>query len=146
VSRLFCLPTSIPAGPDGLGAATAEENTVNRWDNGRYSRTIVADGHPVRLTVVQETAVVEPTLTVTVESATPISEQARKESGLLVQKMFGLDVDLRPFYELASDDPVIGLLVERFRGMRPPRFPTVFEGLIIRLPASKCPWIWESCC
>ena len=51
------------------------------------------------------------------------------EAGLLVQKMFGLVVDLRPFYKLADDDPVIGPLVQRFRGQRPPRFPTVFEGL-----------------
>jgi DNA-3-methyladenine glycosylase II len=106
------------------------KNTVDRWDNGQYSRVIVADGHPARLTAVQETAGAEPTLTVTVESTEPISEQASKEAGLLVHKMFGLAVDLRPFYELAGDDPVIGPLVERFRGMRPPRFGTVFEGLI----------------
>jgi len=105
-------------------------NTVDQWDNGRYSRIIVADGHPARLTAVQETAGVEPTLTVTVESAEPISERARKEAGVLVHRMFGLGVDLRPFYELAGDNPVIGPLVERFRGMRTPRFPTVFEGLI----------------
>ena len=107
-----------------------KKNTVDRWDDGQYSRVIVADGHPVRLTVIQETAGVEPTLMVTVESATPISERAMNEAGLLVQKMLGLAVDLQPFYELAGDNPVIGPLVERFCGVRPPRFPTVFEGLI----------------
>jgi DNA-3-methyladenine glycosylase II len=107
-----------------------QKNTADRWDAGQYSRVILADGHPVLLTVVQEMAGVEPTLIVTVESAEPISEQARKEAGLLVHKMFGLGVDLRPFYELAGDDPVIGPLAARFRGMRPPRFPNVFEGLI----------------
>jgi DNA-3-methyladenine glycosylase II len=65
-----------------------------------------------------------------VDSATPISEQALNEAGLLVQKMFGFAVDLWPFYELADDDPVIGPLVQRFRGLRPPRFPQVFEGLV----------------
>jgi DNA-3-methyladenine glycosylase II len=107
-----------------------QKNTVDGWDNGQYSRIIVADGRPVRLTAVQEAAGAEPTLTVTVESAAPTSEQARKEAGLLVHRMFGLGVDLRPFYELAGTDPAIGPLVERFRGMRPPRFGTVFEGLI----------------
>jgi len=105
------------------------KNTVDRWDNNQYSRVIVADGRPARLIVVQETSA-GPTLTVTVESAEPISEQARNEAGLLVHRMFGLDVDLRGFYELAGDDLVIGPLVQRFRGMRPPRFATVFEGLI----------------
>jgi DNA-3-methyladenine glycosylase II len=106
------------------------KNTVDSWDNGQYSRIIVADGRPARLTAVQEAADAKPTLMVTVESAEPISEQARKQAGLLVHKMFGLGVDLRPFYDLAGEDPVIGTLVERFRGIRPPRFPTVFEGLI----------------
>jgi DNA-3-methyladenine glycosylase II len=105
-------------------------NTVDRWHNGQYSRVIVTDGHALRLTAIQETTGVEPTLIVTLESATPISERARNEAGQLVQKTLGLGVDLQPFYELAGDDSVIGPLVERFRGMRPPRFPTVFEGLI----------------
>jgi DNA-3-methyladenine glycosylase II len=84
-----------------------KNNTVDRWHNGQYSRVIVIHGHPARLTVVQETAGVEPTLMVTVESAAPISERARQEAGLLVQKMFGLGVDLQPFYELAGDNESI---------------------------------------
>jgi DNA-3-methyladenine glycosylase II len=106
------------------------KNAVDRWDDGRYSRVIVADGDTARLTVVQETAGVEPTLAVTVESATRISARARHGAGLLVQRMLGLAVDLQPFYTLARGDAVIGPLVERFCGVRPPRFPTVFEGLV----------------
>jgi len=107
-----------------------EKNTIDRWHNGQYSRVIVADGHTVRLTATQDTAGAEPALMVTMESATPISEQATREGRQLVHKTLGLGVDLQPFYDLAGDDPVIGPLVVRFRGMRPPRFPTVFEGLI----------------
>jgi DNA-3-methyladenine glycosylase II len=103
-----------------------EKNTIDRWHNGRYSRVVVAEGQPVRLTAIQETA----ELMVTVESATPVSERATREAGQLIHRMLGLGVDLAPFYELAGHDPVIGPLAERFRGMRPPRFPTVFEGLI----------------
>jgi DNA-3-methyladenine glycosylase II len=107
-----------------------KNNAVDRWDDGQYSRIVVAEGDPVRLTVSQETAGVEPHLILTVESTTRISTRARKEAGLLVQKMLGLAVDLRPFYELARDDAVIGPLVEHFFGLRPPRFPSVFEGLV----------------
>lgn len=106
------------------------KNAVDRWDHGRYSRVIVADGRPARLTVIQETADLQPTLTVAVESATRVSTRTRHEVGLLVQKMFGLAVDLQPFYQLARDNAIIGPLVERFSGVRPPRFPTVFEGLV----------------
>jgi DNA-3-methyladenine glycosylase II len=107
-----------------------KKNAVDRWDDGQYRRIIVADGDPVRLTVTQETDGVEPKLIVTVESATRITERARKEAGLLVQKMLGLAVDLQPFYDLALDNAVIGPLVERFSGVRPPRFPSLFEGLV----------------
>jgi DNA-3-methyladenine glycosylase II len=106
------------------------KNAVDRWDDGRYSRIIVADGDPAKLTVIQTAAGPEPTLTVTVESAKRISTRARHEAGLLVQKMLGLAVDLRPFYQLARDDVVIGALVERYSRVRPPRFPSVFEGLV----------------
>jgi DNA-3-methyladenine glycosylase II len=105
-------------------------NFVDRWDDGQYSRIIVADGGPVLLTVTQETNLAEPKLLVTVESRTRISARARKEAGLLVQKMLGLAVDLKPFYKLARDSAIIGPLVERFAGVRPPRFPSVFEGLV----------------
>jgi DNA-3-methyladenine glycosylase II len=40
-----------------------------------------------------------------------------------------LDRDLDPFYVRAAGDPEIAGLVGRFRGFRPPRFPTVFECL-----------------
>ena len=107
-----------------------EKNAVDRWDDGHYSRVIVVDGDPVQLTVTQDTARVEPTLVVTVESTTRISARVRKQAGLLVQRMLGLAVDLQPFHRLARDNAVIGLLVERFAGVRPPRFPTVFEALV----------------
>ena len=107
-----------------------KNNVVDRWDAGHYSRVVVVDGHPVRLAVTQQVAGVQPTLVVTVESTTRISTRVRKEAGLLVQKMLGLAVDLQPFYKLARDNRVIGPLVEQFAGVRPPRFPTVFEGLV----------------
>ena len=124
-----CNP-SISVGPHCLGLRRREKNAVDRWDDGHYSRVIVVDGDPVQLTVTQDTARVEPTLVVTVESTTRISARVRKQAGLLVQRMLGLAVDLQPFHRLARDNAVIGPLVERFAGGRPPRFTTVFEGLV----------------
>jgi DNA-3-methyladenine glycosylase II len=43
--------------------------------------------------------------------------------------MLGLRVDLAPFYRMASHDAKLLLLVEKFRGVKPPRFPTIFETL-----------------
>jgi DNA-3-methyladenine glycosylase II len=44
--------------------------------------------------------------------------------------VLGLEVDLTPFYLLAERDARLSALVDRFRGMRPPRFPTIFEALV----------------
>src|SRR6185437_16306399 len=47
-----------------------------------------------------------------------------------LERMLGLRVDLAPFYALARGDPRLDALATRFRGLKPPRFPTVFEALV----------------
>ena len=42
----------------------------------------------------------------------------------------GLSVDLSPFAAMAAPDPLLGPLAARLRGLKPPRFPTVFEALV----------------
>ena len=43
--------------------------------------------------------------------------------------MLGVHKDLKPFYRLATRDPRLQPLVEEFRGLKPPQFPTVFEAV-----------------
>jgi DNA-3-methyladenine glycosylase II len=51
---------------------------------------------------------------------------ARRE----LSRLLGLTVDLSEFAALATPDPLLGPLAERMRGLKPPRFPTVFEALV----------------
>jgi DNA-3-methyladenine glycosylase II len=44
--------------------------------------------------------------------------------------MLGLDADLSDFYASAGDDPDLHELTTRFRGLKPPRFPSLFESLV----------------
>jgi DNA-3-methyladenine glycosylase II len=44
--------------------------------------------------------------------------------------LLGLSVDLSPFAAMAAPDPLLGPLAARLRGLKPPRFPTVFEALV----------------
>jgi DNA-3-methyladenine glycosylase II len=44
--------------------------------------------------------------------------------------LLGLEADLSGFYRLASGDTKLGKLAERFRGVKPPRFTTLFECLV----------------
>lgn len=47
-----------------------------------------------------------------------------------VERLLGLKVDLDGFYRLAEGDDRLGSLARRFRGLKPPRFPTPFEALV----------------
>ena len=105
-----------------------EKNAVDRWDGRQYTRVIVVGTSPVRLTVIQETTSAEPVLVVSLHPEA--DDQIREDARLLVQKILGLTVDLQPFYVLAHDNELLRPLVEQFSGVRPPRFPSVFEALV----------------
>jgi len=59
---------------------------------------------------------------------TPPSAETAARSTLA--RLLGIDLDLSGFYTRAARDPVLTELAERYRGLKPPRFPTVFECLL----------------
>ena len=124
------LPTAAPFRLDLTAWALRrrEKNAVDRWDGRRYTRVIAVGSRPVRLTVTAETGEAEPVLTVRLHPG--VGDRTREETGLLVTKILGLTVDLQPFYVLARDNELLRPLVEQFSGVRPPRFPSVFEALV----------------
>ena len=48
----------------------------------------------------------------------------------LVRQMLGVEVDLTPFYRSASKVQWLYPLVSRMRGVRPPRYPTLWEACV----------------
>jgi DNA-3-methyladenine glycosylase II len=48
----------------------------------------------------------------------------------LVRRMLGMEVDLTPFYRSASKVQWLHPLVSRMRGVRPPRYPTIWEACV----------------
>jgi DNA-3-methyladenine glycosylase II len=48
----------------------------------------------------------------------------------LVRRILGCDVDLAGCYEVASGIPVLAQLADRFRGLKPPRFASLWESLV----------------
>lgn len=58
----------------------------------------------------------------------PRSAEAAVRSALA--RLLGLDVDLSGFYERAARDRLLNELADRYRGLKPPRFPNVFECLL----------------
>ncbi len=104
------------------------ENQVDRWDGQTYRRVLAWGDDTVALAVTQVGTANAPHLRVTLNGApvTPEIEAAARE---VVTRTLGLQVDLTTFYHAAAKDARLEALAQRFRGVKPPRFPSVFEAL-----------------
>jgi DNA-3-methyladenine glycosylase II len=105
------------------------DNAIDVWDGTTYRRVLVVGEVPLTVAVNQVERPDAPRLRVRVDGPTATSEVA---PALIValERLLGIRVDLAAFYHLAARDPHLGHLTERFRGVKPPRFPTSFEALL----------------
>lgn len=104
------------------------ENAIDRWDGDTYRRVLMVDSQPLEVAVRQSGGSEEPQLEVEL-TGPRLTVQQENFARLLLERMLGLNKDLKPFYSLARRDPRLQPLVDEFRGLKPPRFPTVFEAV-----------------
>jgi DNA-3-methyladenine glycosylase II len=105
-------------------------NIVDRWDGTTYRRAMRVGGALGDIAVAQVSGIDSPRLDVTVTTrATTSRESLRAETTIALQRMLGLEVDLGRFHRLARRDADLDELSRRFRGLKPPRFLTLFESL-----------------
>jgi DNA-3-methyladenine glycosylase II len=104
-------------------------NAVDRWDAGTYERVVSLDGAPVALSVTQVAGPDAPRLSIVLAGGR-IDQPAEALARSALDGLLGLSVDLSPFAAMAAPDPLLGPLAARLRGLKPPRFPTVFEALV----------------
>jgi len=105
------------------------QNRIDGWDGRTYRRVLVVDGAPVELAVTQVASASAPRLNVLL-TGTQVTSSTETAARSTLAKLLGLDVDLSDFYVRSSRDRALGELVERYRGVKPPRFPTIFECLV----------------
>jgi DNA-3-methyladenine glycosylase II len=105
------------------------DNTIDRWDGRTYRRALALETGTIELAAVQAGSAALPRLTVTVEG-TELDRRAEEAARAALARLLGLELDLSPFYRLAAADPFLHTLAARFRGLKPPRFPTLFECLV----------------
>jgi DNA-3-methyladenine glycosylase II len=104
-------------------------NAVDRWDTGIYERVVSLDGGPLALSVTQAAGPDAPRLSVVLAGRT-VDQPGEVLARSALDRLLGLSVDLSPFSAMAAPDPLLGPLASRMRGLKPPRFPTVFEALV----------------
>jgi DNA-3-methyladenine glycosylase II len=104
-------------------------NAIDRWDGVTYRRVIAVPGRSMELAVRQAGSRARPRLIVeTVPAVRTVSDELRVTS--FVENVLGPRIDLDPWYRMAGNDSRLSALAARFRGMKPPRFPTLFEALV----------------
>ncbi len=101
-------------------------NAVDRFDAGVWRRVLAIDGKPAALAVRQLRAGARPEIEITA-TGTGATRAACAQIESIVTRTLGLERDLAPFYRMAERDPVLASIVSRLSGMKPPRFPSIFE-------------------
>lgn len=104
-------------------------NAIDRWDGSTYRRVILVGRRPTEFEVRQTGPVTAPRLVVTTTPSlrTPAEREFVRST---LNDLLGLRIDLRDWYRTAGRDPRLHALAQRFRGMKPPKFPSLFEALV----------------
>lgn len=105
------------------------DNAIDSWDGRTYRRAVETDRGTVELAIEQNGSSLAPRIGVTVTGAR-IDQETEEHARSVLTLLLGLERDLSPFYRLAESDPFLRTLAARFRGVKPPRFPTLFECLV----------------
>ena len=105
------------------------DNTWDRWDGQVYQRVLILRGKPMEVRVSQSGPPAKPKLDITA-TGPRLASEAKPFLTEGFNRILGLQIDLGEFYRFAGKDRLLKGLAQRFQGMKPPRFPTVFEALV----------------
>jgi DNA-3-methyladenine glycosylase II len=104
-------------------------NAIDRWDGTTYRRLVMVGSRVTELAIRQSGSPAVPRIIVTVTPALRTATD-RRQVRSIVDRLLGLHIDLSEWYRVAHRDRRLAELADRFRGLKPPRFPTVFEALV----------------
>ena len=102
---------------------------MDRWDGRVYRRVLTMQDRPVEVAVTQTGSPARPRLQVQARGIESSPESTSFLAATLT-RILGLQADLTGFYRLAENDSRLGPLARKFRGFKPPRFPSLFEALV----------------
>lgn len=103
-------------------------NIVDRWDGAHYRRVLALPDGPVEVSVIQTTPLERARLQVAVAGRS-IHAADRAAITSTLERLLGLHTDLTGFYKAAAHRQ-LKPLAQRFLGVKPPRFASVFESVI----------------
>jgi DNA-3-methyladenine glycosylase II len=108
-------------------------NVVDVWDDGRYLRLFELSGGLTLVAVRDHGKITRPRLRLTIEAGQD-STAAYAEARTLLRRTLSLDVDPVPLQRRAESQAASRATCRALRGMRPPRFATLFEAFASVIP------------
>lgn len=109
-------------------------NRVDTWAHARYRRVLQTPHGLVGLDVGNHGTIGAPDLRYRLHAAQRLPSQTRGAVLQTARKMLGLDLDPGPLERLANIDHRLRVVALALRGMRPPRFASLFEAFASVVP------------
>jgi len=105
------------------------DKEIRSYANGKFWQVIRIDDK-LALAVIESLGTVDkPRLCVTLRSKKESSNREKSRVVEIVRWLFGLDYDLKPFYEHVRNDKVLTRITQKLGGLSSPATATVFEAL-----------------
>ena len=108
-------------------------NRVDIWEQGRYLRAFTTAQGPALIEVANRGTIAEPDVGYAI-LAGRLSATSAEHVGRTLRKVLGLNVDPVSFERLAECEPQLRSTGIALRGMRPPRYPSLFEAFANVVP------------
>jgi DNA-3-methyladenine glycosylase II len=104
------------------------KNLVDCWDGHYYTRVLNIENQLIKVSIKQVSNHNTPELHVSLDKT--IAPGLQEKIIHIIQILLGLKRDLAGFYQMAKQDTRLSALVAQFMGLKPPRFPSLFEALM----------------
>lgn len=103
-------------------------NLIDQWNGSIYSRVLVVNSEPIKINVAQPD---KQRIRIDVQTEKEVAKTGLKALiTQIIEKVLGVRTDLEAFYTVAGQDRRTAPLMTRFLGLKPPRFPSVFEAAV----------------
>ncbi len=103
----------------------------NHWEAGIRWQTWRWQGRPLGLKFVNRGHVDQPKMWVDVFDTQPPDREFLSSLAVEIRYRYNLDLNLSDFYRAFQDEPALGPVIQRWRGMRPGHPSSLYEYLII---------------
>jgi DNA-3-methyladenine glycosylase II len=124
-----------------------EAEIVDHFDAGIFSRACRINGKLLLLSVASAAVRSRPALRVSLAPSRLATREGADEAERIVRRMFSVEHDLKRFRAQVAGDPLMRGLEEEHRGLRLPRWATLFEALtnsiLLQQIATSVAWTFK---